>query len=128
MTHPPYWNNDPRARWLGPGNVGTALIDGREEMVLIDSGARANAITPEYCVKNEIKVRPVHELASNPTSIPVSGIGGMMTALGYIIINVQIPGVPSYNEEQVALVIQDVSGLGTRVPIILGTPNNLPAM
>ena len=77
---------------------------------------------PEYCVKHELKVRPVYELAMSPTSIPVSGIGGITSALGYVIINVQIPGVPSYNEEQVALVIQDVSGLGMRVPVILGTP------
>ena len=37
-------------------------------------------------------------------------------------INVQIGGIPSYNEEQVALVIQDISGLGMRVLIILGMP------
>ena len=102
--------------------MGYALIDGCRETVLIDSGARANAITPEYCVKHELKVRPVYELATNPTSIPVSGIGGITSALGYAVINVQIPGVPSYNEEQVALVIQDVSGLGMRVPVILGMP------
>ena len=102
--------------------MGYALIDGCRETVLIDSGAQANAIMPEYCVKHELKVRPVYELATNPTSIPVSGIGGITSALGYAIINVQIPGVPSYNEEQVALVIQDVSGLGMRVPVILGTP------
>ena len=102
--------------------MGYALIDGRRETVWIDSGARANAITPEYCVKHELKVRPVYELAMNPTSIPVSGIGGITSALGYAIINVQIPGVPSYNEEQVTLVIQDVSGLGMRVPVILGMP------
>ena len=102
--------------------MGYALINGCRETILIDSGARANAITPEYCVKHELKVRPVYELATNPTSIPVSGIGGITSALGYTIINVQIPGVPSYNEEQVALVIQDVSGLGMRVPVILGMP------
>ena len=73
-------------------------------------------------MKNGLKVRPVHELATNPTSIPVSGIGGITSALGYAIINMQIPGVLSYNEEQVALVIQDISGLGARVPIILGMP------
>ena len=102
--------------------MGPALIDGCQEKVLIDSRARANAITPEYCVKHELKVRPVYELATSPTSIPVSGIGGMTSALSYTIINVQIPGVPSYNKEQIALVIQDVSGLGARVPIILGMP------
>ena len=31
-------------------------------------------------------------------------------------------GIPSYNEEQVALVIEDISGLGMRVPVILGMP------
>ena len=90
--------------------------------MLIDTGARANAITPEYCQKHKLKVRHVNELASNPTSIPVSGIGGHTQALGYAIINVQIEGIRSYNEEQVVLVLEDVSGLGFRVPIILGTP------
>ena len=37
-------------------------------------------------------------------------------------INVQIGGVPSDNEEQVTLVIEDVSSLGMRVPVILGMP------
>ena len=90
--------------------------------MLIDSGARANAITPAYCHQHKLKVRPVNELATNPTSIPVSGIGGFTQALGYAIINVRIEGIGSYNEEQVVLVIEDVSGLGMRVPVILGTP------
>ena len=90
--------------------------------MLIDSGARANAITPEYCRQRKLKVRPVNELATNPTLIPVSGIGGFTQALGYAIINVRIEGIGSYNEEQVVLVIEDVSGLGMRVPVILGMP------
>ena len=108
--------------------MGTALINGCQETVLIDSGARANAIMPEYCVKNGLKVRPVYELAMNPTLIPVSGIGGITSALGYAIINVQIPGIPSYNEEQVALVIQDVSGLGDKSTNHPGNANNLSIM
>ena len=28
LSHPPYWNDDPRARWLGPSNVGYTYIDG----------------------------------------------------------------------------------------------------
>ena len=28
LPHPPYWNDDPRARWLGLSNVGYAYIDG----------------------------------------------------------------------------------------------------
>ena len=89
---------------------------------MIDSGARANAIMPGYCRQHKLKVRPVNELATNPTLIPISGIGGFTQALGYAIINVRIEGIGSYNEEQVVLVIEDVSGLGMRVPVILGMP------
>ena len=54
--------------------------------------------------------------------IPSSGIGGHTAALGYVIINVQVEGIPSYYEEQVALVILNVTQLGLKVPVILGTP------
>ena len=77
---------------------------------------------PEYVRQHDLKVGPVSELALNSASIPVSGIGGHTTALGYVIINVQIEGILSYREDQVALVIEDVSGMGRHVPIILGTP------
>ena len=87
----------------------------------MDSGVRANAITPAH-LQHKLKVRPVNELVTNPTLIPVSGIGGFTQALGYTIINVRIEGIGSYNEEQVVLVIEDISGLGMRVPVILETP------
>ena len=45
-----------------------------------------------------------------------------MATLGYIIINVQVEGIPSYYEEQVALVIPNVTQLGLKVLVILGTP------
>ena len=67
-----------------------------------------------------MRVGPVHKLATSPQEIPIQGIAGNTNALGYVVINVQIGGIPSYNEEQVAIVIQDISGLGMRVPVILG--------
>ena len=93
---PPYWNDESRAHWLGPQNVGYALIDGQWETVLIDSGARGNAVVPWYVKQHGLKVEPVSDLASNPASIPVSGIGGHTTALGYVVFNIQIEGIPSY--------------------------------
>ena len=44
-----------------------------------------------------------------------------MVTLGYVIINVQVEGIPSYYEEQVALVIPSMTQLGMKVPVILGT-------
>ena len=44
------------------------------------------------------------------------------TVVGYVLIQVQLPGIPSYDEEQVALVIRDGSEFSRRVPFIVGTP------
>ena len=76
----------------------------------------------EYAKACKMRVGPVHELATSPQEIPIQGIARNTNALGYVVINIQIGRMPSYNEEQVALVIQDISGLGMRVPVILGTP------
>ena len=102
--------------------MGYTIIDRWWERVLIDSGARSNAVAPAYVKQHKMKVWPVHDLATHPTSIPISGIGGHMVALRYVIINVQVEGIPSYYEEQVALVILNVTQLGMKVPVILGTP------
>ena len=58
----------------------------------------------------------------HPTLIPISGIGGHKAALGYVIINIQVEGIPNYYEEQVALVIPNVTQLGLKVLVILGIP------
>ena len=89
---------------------------------MIDSGARSNDVTPTYVKEHKMKVQPVHDLTLHPTLIPISSIGGHMATLGYVIINVQVEGIPSYYEEQVALVILNVTQLGLKVLVILGTP------
>ena len=102
--------------------MGYAIIDLQREWVLIDSGVWSNTVTPTYMKEHKMKVRPVHDLALHPTSIPISGIGGHTAALRCVIINIQVEGIPSYYEEQVALVIPNVTQLGLKVPVILGTP------
>ena len=89
---------------------------------MIESGAWSNTVTPAYMKEHKMKVRLVHNLALHHNSIPISSIEGHMAVLGYVIINVQVEGIPSYYEEQVALVIPNVTQLGLKVPVILGTP------
>ena len=102
--------------------MGYAIINEWWERVLIDSGVWTNVMTPAYTKQHKLRVGPVHKLALHPTSIPISGIVGHTVALRYIIINIQIEGIPSYKEEQVALVIPSVTQLGMKVPVILGMP------
>ena len=42
--------------------------------------------------------------------------------MGYVIIWVQVDGVQGYDEDQIALVIQDLSNFAAQIPVILGTP------
>ena len=102
--------------------MGYTIINGQRERVLIDSGARSNTMMPAYVKEHKLKVGPVHELALHPTAIPISGIGGHTVALRYVIINIQVEGIPSYYEEQVALVIPSVTQLRMKVSVILGMP------
>ena len=68
--HPPYWNDDPRTHWLGPLNVGYAYINKHWERVLINSGARCNAMLPEYAKACKMRVGLVHKLAMSPPGDP----------------------------------------------------------
>ena len=45
-----------------------------------------------------------------------------MRPLGYIFIRVKVDGVQGYDEDQIALVILDLSNFVAQIPIILGTP------
>ena len=42
--------------------------------------------------------------------------------MGYVIIQVQVDEVKGYDEDQIALLISDLSNFVARVPIILGIP------
>ena len=51
------------------------------------------------------------------------GVGGRTRTLGYVLIRVQVEGVPGYNEEQVAFVVDDPTTTShIQVLIVLGTP------
>ena len=97
-------------RWLYPANIGTAILDGRLTIVLIDSGARMNVVTPEFVKSRGLVVGSIQDLNNHAGRIPINGAGGKRTEpLGYVMIRVQIPNAPSYDEDQVALIIEDPS-------------------
>ena len=78
---------------------------------------------PVYVHAHGMEVSPLEELAGDPSGNAIQGIGGACTGvLGYVVFRVQIEGIPSYDEEQVVLVMEDDTKFGHRVPIILGMP------
>ena len=90
-------------------------------MAVLDNGTQINTIMPKYVSDHLLQVGPVIDLLG--VKVTCIGLGNAYTKpLGYVIIQVQVDGVQVYDEDQIALVILDVSNFAARVPAILGTP------
>ena len=119
----PYLNPDPYCWFISPKNLGKALIDGESMTCLLDNGAQLNFITPAYARKREMDIMSLDSLAQEVGGNipPILGIGGIMVnPEGFVMMNVQIPCVKGYNEDQIAIVMDD-PGLKD-CPVILGMP------
>ena len=94
-----------------------------ETTCLIDNGARVNLVTLEFVRERGLGVGSIQDLSGHNGHIPLSRLGGKITEpLGYVMFRVQIPHVPSYNEDQVALVIVEDSHFLKKCQVLLGTP------
>ena len=90
-------------------------------MTLLDNGAQINTIMPKYISDHSLHVGSITNLLG--AKVVCIGLGNTnMRPLGYIIIQVQVDGVQGYDEDQIALVIPDLSNFVAQIPVILGTP------
>ena len=65
----------------------------------------------------------IQDLSGHNGRIPLSRLGGKITEpLGYVMFRVQIPHMPSYDEDQVVLVVVEDSHFLKRCQVVLGTP------
>ena len=118
-----YLNPDPYCQFMGPKNLGEALIDRELATCLLDNGAQLNFITPAYAREWGMDIMSLESLAQEIGGKipPIAGIGGIMVRPeGFIMMNVQIPCVKGYNEDQIAIIMDD-PGLKD-FPVILGMP------
>ena len=90
-------------------------------MDLLDNSTKINAITPEFVENHLLNVGPLSDLIGG--QITCVGLGNVLTQpMDYVIIWVQVDGVQGYDEDQIALVILDLSNFTAWVPVILRTP------
>ena len=90
-------------------------------MALLDNGVQINTILLKYVSDHSLQVGPFTNLIG--AKVTCVGLGITYTRpLGYIIIWVQVDRVQGYDEDQVALVIMDLSNFATWIPVILGIP------
>ena len=116
-------NPDAFYRFIGPKNLGKALIDDELTPCLLDNRAQLNFITPAYAKERGMDSMSLDYLAPEigGSVLLIRGIGGIsVEPVGFIMMNVKVPCVRGYNEDQIAIVMDD-PGM-TEWPVILGTP------
>ena len=116
-------NPDAFYRFIGPKNLGKAIIDDELTTCLLDNGAQFNFITPAYAQEWGMDIMSLDYLAQEiGGSVPlIRGLGSILVEpIGFVMMNVKVPCVQGYNEDQIAIVMDD-PGM-TEWPVILGTP------
>ena len=119
----PYLNPDAFCRFIGPKNLGKALIDDELTSCLLDNGTQLNFITPAYAQERGMDIMSLDYLAQETGgSIPlIRGLGGIsVEPIGFVMMNVKVSGVQGYDEDQIAMVMDDPGMM--EWPVILGTP------
>ena len=103
--------------------MGKALIDGELTNCFLDNGAQLNFITPAYAQERGMDIMSLDYLAQEigGSVPPIRGISGIsVEPVGFIMMNVKVPCVQGYGEDQIAIVMDD-PGM-TEWLVILGTP------
>ena len=129
MKGVPYLNPDPYCQFIGPQNWGEALIDEELMTCLLDNGSQLNFITPAYTHKRGMDIMSLDSLTQEVGGKipPILGIGDIMVdPEGFVMMNVKVPCVKGYNEDQIAIVMDD-PGMKD-CPVILGTPTIFQVM
>ena len=118
----PYLNPDAFSRFIGLKNWGQALINDELTTWLLGNSAQLNFITPAYAMERGMNIMSLDQLAQEiggPLPL-IAGMGGsLVEPTGFVLMNFKVPCVQGYDEDQVALVMDD-PGM-TECPVILGT-------
>ena len=118
----PYLNLDAFSRFIGPKNWGQALINDELTTCLLDNGAQLNFITPAYAVERGMDIMSLDRLAQEIGGLLplIAGMGSSLVELtGFVLMNVKVPCIQGYDEDQVALVMDNPGMM--ECPVILGT-------
>ena len=116
-------NPDAFYRFIGPKNLSKALIDDELTSCLLDNGAQLNFITPAYAQEQGMDIMSLDYLLQEigGSILLIRGLGGIsVEPIGFVMMNVKVPCVQGYDEDQIAIVMDDLGMTGR--PVILGTP------
>ena len=111
----PFLNLDPIACLIGHSNDAPIIIDGQEVTALTDLGAQVLTISAQFCKELTLQIQPLDQL------LELEGTGGAaIPYLRFVEVNLQIPGIKSYSEDVLLLVIPTTTYSKT-VRVMVGT-------
>ena len=117
---PQLLNADLLAQIIGTETVADVIIDDVEACALPDSGTTADLMTLAYVEARNFNIRQMTELSDLFINLRLAA-RVKTTLSGYIKYSLQIPGISSYNSDQVALVAEDDTPFSREVPLTIGT-------
>ena len=103
-------NPDAFCRFIGPKNLGKALIHDKLATCLLDNGAHLNFINPAYAQEQGMDIMSLDCLAQEiGGSVPlIRGLGSIsVEPIGFVMMNVKVLCVQGYDEDQIAIVMDD---------------------
>ena len=91
------------------------LIDRQETIALIDSSAQASSVSSQFCEELALEIQPLGQL------LELEGTGGSaIPYIGFVEVNLQIPGIQHFNEDVLLLVIPTMTYIKT-VQVMVGS-------
>ena len=96
----PSLNPDPIASLVGNSIETPVILDGQRVTTLIDLGVKVSSISFQFCEDLTLQIRTLGRV------LELEGTGGSaIPYLGYVEVNLQIPGIKNYNEDIFLLVM-----------------------
>ena len=100
---------------VGHSNEAPVIVDGQRVTSLIDSHAQVLSISSQFWEDLTLQIQPLGRL------LELEGRGGSaISYLGYVEVNLQIPGIKNYNEDVLLLVIPTMT-YSEIVPVMDGS-------
>ena len=91
------------------------VMDGHEVTALVDLGAQVSNISAQLCKELGLEIQPLGQL------LELEGTGGAaIPYLGFVEVNLQIPGIRGYNEDVLLLAIPTMA-YAEGVPVMVGS-------
>ena len=100
---------------MGHSNKAQVIVDGKEMTALIDLSAQISSVSSQFCKDLALQIQPLAWL------LELEGTGdSAISYLGFVEVNIQIPGIQNYNEDVLLLVIPTMT-YSEMVPVVVGS-------